>query len=80
MRVSYDPELLKLAVAEVEAMPGICGARIWINEGTLQVGEEMIWALVAGDLRRNVLPAWEALMDRVNSEVVTKIDIPAQHS
>ncbi len=75
VQLSYDPALLKSAVAEAEQMPGVTAVRAWINEGTLDVGEEMLRALVAGDIRPNVFAAWSALAKRIKSEVVTQRDI-----
>jgi molybdopterin synthase catalytic subunit len=54
LEVSCDRERLGEVIAQVEAMPGVAGARAWINEGTLAVGEDFICALVAGDVRKNV--------------------------
>ena len=72
LNLSYDAERLAEVIAQVEAMPGVAAARAWINEGNLPVGEDMICALVAGDARKNVLVAWQTLVRRIKSEVITQ--------
>ncbi len=68
--ISCDHERLAKAMAAVEEMPGVVAARTCINEGTLKVGEDMIYALVAGDIRKNVFRGWETPVKRIKSEVV----------
>ena len=75
--LSYDPERLAEVITQVEAMPGVAAARVWINEGNLPVGEDMICALVAGDVRKNVLIAWQTLVRRIKLEVITQQEILA---
>jgi molybdopterin synthase catalytic subunit len=75
--LSYDPERLDEVITQVEAMPGVAAARAWINEGNLQVGEDMICALVAGDVRKNVLSGWQTLVRRIKLEVITQHEILA---
>lgn len=50
---------------------------IRIGEGRLDVGDEMIYALVAGDVRTNVVPAWTAPVRTIRTEVITKREILA---
>lgn len=68
--ISCDHERLAKTIAAVEDMPGVVAARAWVNEGALTVGEDMICALVAGDIRKNVFRGWETLVRRIKSEVI----------
>jgi len=77
MEISYDREILAEAVAEAEAMPGVAGVRVWINEGRLAVGDDMVYALVAGDVRTNVLPAWTNLVKTMREKVYLKREVLA---
>mgnify|MGYP000872483654 CR=1 FL=1 len=72
MEVSCDGGRLEDVIAQVENMPGVIGARAWVNEGALAVGDDIVWALVAGDIRKNVFAAWETLSRRIKHEVVTQ--------
>jgi molybdopterin synthase catalytic subunit len=75
MEVSCNRGRLNEVIAQVEAMPGVVGARAWVNEGPLAVGDDIVWALVAGDVRRNVLSAWETLARRIRHEATTHREI-----
>ena len=73
--VSYDRKRLDEVVARVEAMPGVVAVRAWVNEGSLAVGDDMIYTLVAGDIRKNVFGGWRTLVGLIKSEVVTEHEI-----
>jgi molybdopterin synthase catalytic subunit len=75
MELAYDREVLAEAIAEAERMPGVVGVRVWINEGRLAVGADMVYALVAGDVRTNVLPAWANLVKTMRERVYSKREI-----
>jgi molybdopterin synthase catalytic subunit len=77
MEITCDREVLAEAIAETEAMPGVAGVRVWINEGRLAVGEDILYALVAGDVRTNVLPAWTNLVKTLREKVYSKREILA---
>jgi len=75
MRVSCDRRRLEQVISQVEQMPGVVGVRAWVNEGALEVGDEIVWALVAGDVRDNAFKAWETLSRRIKHEVTTQQEI-----
>jgi molybdopterin synthase catalytic subunit len=75
MELSYDRGRLNEVIAEVEAMPGVIAARAWVNEGTLAVGDDIVWALVAGDIRKNVFRGWETLARRIKHEAMRQREI-----
>lgn len=75
MDLSYDRELLQKVIAEVETMPGVIAVRAWINEGRLSVGDDIMYALVAGDFREHVFDGLKELVRRIKSEVVSEWEI-----
>jgi len=75
MRVSCDRRRLEQVISQVEQMPGVVGVRAWVNEGALEVGDEIVAALVAGDVRDNAFKAWETLSRRIKHEVTTQQEI-----
>jgi molybdopterin synthase catalytic subunit len=77
MELTYDREILAESISKTERMPGVVGVRVWINEGRLAVGADMVYALVAGDVRTNVLPAWMNLVKTMRERVYSKRDILA---
>ncbi len=62
--VRADRERLATIVAGIKARPGIVEVLAEIREGTLRVGEDVMYVVVAGDFRENV---FAALMDAVNA-------------
>ena len=75
MRFSYDREKTAAAVAQAEAMEGIRIVRVWMNEGELRVGDDILYVLVGGDIRPHVVDALQALVGRLKSECVTELEL-----
>lgn len=68
-------EKLARAVEEARRMPGVCHVRAWVNEGELRVGDDLMYVLVGGDIRPNVIAALEQLLSRIKGECVTETEI-----
>ena len=49
---------------------GITDIRVWINEGELSVGADIMYLLVAGRLRTDVLPDFNELLSTIKNDVV----------
>jgi molybdopterin synthase catalytic subunit len=70
-----DRNRLTEIVAEMKKREGIIEVLVEVREGTLRVGEDVMFVVVAGDFRENVFPV---LMDTINSikaYVTTKVEI-----
>ena len=78
MNFSYDAEKVYAAVTAALAMPGICLVRVWLNEGTLTVGDDIMFVLVGGDIRPHVIDALQALVGEIKNHCVTEEEIYAQ--
>lgn len=72
MHLSYDKEKLNSLISEFSKKEGIVAIKAWINEGTLDAGDDIMCVLVAGRLRTNVLPVFEELLSRIKKEVVSE--------
>ena len=70
MVLAVDRQAERAAVERAQAMPGIAAVRLWINEGLLAVGDDIMVALVAGDIRDNVFAALQSLVAEVKGNVV----------
>lgn len=55
---------------------GIYEIIIKANEGTLTPGDDLLFIIVAGDIREHVKPVLAELLDRVKAEAVTKRELP----
>ncbi|RUM90157.1 MAG: molybdenum cofactor biosynthesis protein MoaE [Thermovibrio sp.] len=75
MELSFDSEKLKKVVSEIEKKDGIEAVEVWINEGRLKVGDDIMVVVVAGRFRSDVLPAFEELISRIKKEVVVEKEI-----
>ena len=75
MEFSYDREQLDAAVAAAKSMPGIHYVRVWLNEGTLSTGDDIMLALVGGDIRPRVLDALTALVSDIKNNCVTEKEL-----
>ena len=72
MRFGYDAARVEEAVAQTRAMEGIYYVRVWLNEGDLGVGEDIMRVLIGGDIRPHVVDALQSLVGRLKSECVTE--------
>ena len=72
MHFSFDAEKVKAVTEEALQLPGICCARVWLNEGTLQVGDDIMYVLVGGDIRPHVIEGLTYLVGRLKNECVTE--------
>jgi molybdopterin synthase catalytic subunit len=72
MRLTYDKEKLSSLVQEYSQKEGIFAVKAWINEGVLNVGDDIMYLLVAGKFRTFVLPVFEELVGRIKREVVSE--------
>ena len=75
MALSYDRALLDSAVQEVKKRDGIADVRAWINEGNLQVGDDIMYILVAGRFRTDVLPVLTELLTFVKTRIVHEREV-----
>ena len=75
MRLSYDKQNLERVVSKLRTREGIVDIRIWINSGELKVGDDIMFLLVAGRLRTDVLPVFEELLSTVKKDIVRETEI-----
>jgi len=72
--VTVDRKRLAAILTEIKAMPGIVEVLAHVNEGTLMVGEDVMYVVVAGDFRENVFAAMIAAVNRIKAEVTSKTE------
>ena len=72
---SYDQAKVDAAIAETYKMDGIYYLRVWLNEGQLTVGDDIMYVLVGGDIRPHVVDALQELVGKIKSECVTETEI-----
>lgn len=75
MRVSYDPVRVEAVIADTYRMEGIYYIRVWLNEGELAVGDDIMYVLIGGDIRPRVVDALNYLVGRIKDECVAETEI-----
>lgn len=75
MLFSYDPAKVDAAIAEAYRLPGIYYIRVWLNEGELTLGDDIMFVLIGGDIRPHVVDALQTLVGRLKNECVTETEI-----
>lgn len=70
--VSPDREKMRAICAEMEQQPGIFAIIAEANEGTLLPGDDLLFLVVAGDIREHVKATFAELLDRIKKEAVVK--------
>ena len=75
MLFSYDRKKVEEAVAAAYQMKGIYYIKVWLNEGTLKVGDNIMYVLIGGDIRPHVVEALQFLVGKLKNECVEETEI-----
>jgi len=75
MLFSYDEEKVNAVIAEAYKLEGIYYIRVWLNEGELTMGDDIMYVLIGGDIRPRVIDALNYLVGRVKNECVVETEI-----
>jgi len=75
MIFSYDKEKVDAVIADTYKMEGIYYIRVWLNEGRLQMGDDIMYVLIGGDIRPRVVDALQYLVSRVKNECVVETEL-----
>lgn len=75
MEFSYDKEKLEKVIEEGYQLPGIFYLKVWLNEGVLEVGDDIMYVLIGGDIRPNVVDALQTLVGKIKNECVVEKEL-----
>ena len=75
MLFSYDEAKLNAVIADARAMEGIYYIRVWLNEGQLKTGDDIMYVLIGGDIRPRVVDCLQYLVGRIKNECVLETEI-----
>ncbi|MEE9913446.1 MAG: molybdenum cofactor biosynthesis protein MoaE [Deltaproteobacteria bacterium] len=70
MTLSYDRAALDEALSQFKNREGIVDIRAWINEGQLKVGDDIMFVVVAGRFRKDILPVFQELITLIKTQIV----------
>jgi len=72
MELGVDRVRLDEIIATAPLMEGVSLVKVWVNEGTLKVGDDIMYVMVGGDIRPNVIEALTSIVRMIKTEVVTE--------
>jgi molybdopterin synthase catalytic subunit len=72
MYFSYDEEKVQAAIREAYQMDGIFYIRVWLNEGDLEVGDDIMYVMIGGDIRPHVVDALQTLVGTIKNTCVVE--------
>lgn len=75
MAFSYEQAKVDAIIEETYKMDGIYYIRVWLNEGTLNVGDDIMYVLIGGDIRPRVVDALQYLVGRIKNECVVETEL-----
>jgi len=75
VKVTPNHAKIQEICSEFEKRPGIFRVVAKAREGTLLPGDDLLFLIVAGDIRENVLAAFTDLLNTVKKEGVVKEEI-----
>jgi molybdopterin synthase catalytic subunit len=75
MKLSYDQKKLDSFIPIFKQRPGVVEVKVWINSGDLKVGDNIMFLLVAGRFRTDIVPVFEELLTIVKNEIVTEEEV-----
>lgn len=77
IKVEVDQAKAEAIRQEIEARDGIFRVVVEAKSGEYVPGDDLLFLVVAGDLRENVKPALADLLDRIKAEAVRKQELTA---
>ncbi len=76
LKLNYNKKMLDDIVdSAYKSNSGIKKIVVWINEGVLNVGDDMMYVIVAGDRRVNILKPFEDLIENIKKNVVEEKEL-----
>ncbi|MBI5249302.1 MAG: molybdenum cofactor biosynthesis protein MoaE [Desulfomonile tiedjei] len=74
LRVNVDRSAIERIRSWGESRPGIVAVAIEAFEGEFQVGDDLLFVVVAGDVRENVFAVTREIVEKIKSEGVHKTE------
>lgn len=72
---SYDEDGLQKAIEEALTWEGVYYVKVWLNEGTLEVGDSIMYVLIGADIRPNCIDALQRLVGNIKTNLVVEKEI-----
>ena len=74
MYFSYDEVKVSKAIEDTYKMPGIYYVKVWLNQGNLELNDDIMLVLIGGDIRPHVVDALQSLVGFIKNECVVETE------
>ena len=74
---SYDEAGVQAAIEEALTWDGVYYVRVWLNEGSLSVGESIMYVLIGADIRPRCIDALQKLVGKIKNDLVVEKEVYA---
>lgn len=74
---SYDADGVEEAIAEALTWEGVYFVKVWLNEGTLEVGESIMYVMIGADIRPRCVDALQNLVGKIKNDLVVEKEVYA---
>ncbi len=75
LEVVVDQVKVEAIRQETEQLPGIYKVKVEALAGVMQPGDDLLFLIVAGDIREHVKPAFAQLLERIKAEAIQKKEL-----
>ena len=75
MLFSYDEAKVSAAIDEAYKLEGVYYIRVWLNEGELSVGDDIMYVLIGADIRPHALEALQSLVGTIKTQCVSEKEL-----
>ncbi|WKY44641.1 molybdenum cofactor biosynthesis protein MoaE [Eubacteriaceae bacterium ES2] len=74
MFFSYDEVKVNAAIRKTFELDGIFHVRVWLNQGELALGDDIMLVLIGGDIRPHVIDGLQFLVETIKTTCVTEVE------
>ena len=75
MLFSYEEEKVNAVIEDAYKLEGIYYIKVWLNEGELKMGDDIMYVLIGGDIRPHVVDALQFLVERIKTTCVVETEL-----
>lgn len=72
LEIDVDPEAWRRILEEMRRQPGIAAIEAYLFTGRRNIGDDVLLVAVAGDIRENVFPVLEKVVNKMKAQAIIK--------
>ena len=74
MDFSYNQLKVDRVIEDTYKLEGVYYIKVWLNHGYLELGDDIMYILIGGDIRPHVVDALQFIVEKIKTECVTEIE------